>query len=181
MTEGDVKAKLKSLAPNETFDLSDRVFADIFPDRSDAFARTTLNGIAASLECLFEAGPTEHTVRFVKVERESISDDDRKAIDLYYGYSASGGWTTSDVDRRKWIASRESSKNELLPIVTGLVGFGAAVVLLTPFGWVAAAGVAAVLGFNKLKKEWRKARTLAAYGRTFAFDGNGVVIGVTRD
>ncbi|WP_426433793.1 hypothetical protein [Bradyrhizobium genosp. P] len=184
MTESDLKAKLDSLAPNETFDLSDRAFAEIFPGGSDTHAREALWHIATRLECLFENGGSEHTVRFIKVAREPISESDRKAIDLYYEYTGSEVhrlYPRSDVDRRRWMDSKDWYKKENVPLIAGLVGFGAAAVLLTPFGWIGGAGVAAAFGFNKLKREWRKERTLAAYGRTFIFDRKGAVIWATID
>jgi hypothetical protein len=76
---------------------------------------------------------------------------------------------------------REKDKEDFFPVAAGLAGFGAAAVLFTPFGWIGASGVAAVVGFNKLKKEWRKERTLIAYGRTFVFDRKGAVVEATRN
>jgi hypothetical protein len=196
MTEGELKAQLRSLPPNETLDVRDDLLADVFPGRSDVYAREALPNVAARLECRIEKGPAEQTTRFVKVAREPVSERDREAIDLYYGYAGSAGWVhpsavvlglgwQSDVDRREWMdfkdRVREKGKEDFFPVAAGLVGFGAAAVLFTPFGWIGASGVAAVVGFNKLKKEWRKERTLIAYGRTFVFDRKGAVVEATRN
>jgi hypothetical protein len=169
MTEGELKAQLRSLAPNETLDVRDDLLADVFPRPRDAYFKDPLEGVAARLECQVEKGPAEQTTRFVRVAKEHVSERDREAIDLYYEYV--GPWGLggpygsghSDVDRRQWMdfkdRVREADKKDFVPMAAGLVGFGAAAVLFTPFGWIGASGVAAVVGFNKLKKEWRKERT----------------------
>ena len=150
-----------------------------------------MEGLAARLECQVEKGPAEQTTRFVKVAKEHVSERDREAIDLYYEYV--GPWGIggpygsghSDVDRRQWMdykdSVRETGKKNFVPMAAGLVGFGAAAVLFAPFGWIGASGVAAVVGFNKLKKEWSKERTLIAYGRTFVFDRKGAVVEATKE
>jgi hypothetical protein len=75
----------------------------------------------------------------------------------------------------------KQSKKEFFPVQTAMFGFGAAAVLLTPFGWVAALGVGAVWGCNKIQKEWRQTRTLNVYGRTFILNSKGVVVGMTKE
>jgi hypothetical protein len=191
MTEGELKAQLRSLGSNETLDVSDDLLAGLYPRPRDAYFNDPLEFLAATLECQIEKGPAEQTTRFVKVAKEHVSERDRKAIDLYYEYEGprgiggAYGWGHSDVDRRKWMDYKDLlrgySKKDFIPIAAGLVGFGAAAVLFTPFGWIGASGVAAAVGFNKLKKEWRKERTLIAYGRTFVFDRKGAVVEATRD
>lgn len=125
-----------------------------------------------------------------------ISNDDRYAIDVYYGFDVHNGYSLRelwgvlggtvptgpkvDQDRMTFMDWKDSlaeqGKKETLPLKTAALGFGAAAVLLSPAGWVLALGAGAVWGSNKLYKEWSKARTVKAYGRTFALNSKGLVI-----
>ena len=182
MTHDELSAQLKSLAPNETLDVRDDLLAELLPDRSDGYI-----AFASERECRIEDASDELSTRFVKVARESISEQDRAAIDRFYEYAGYGyrglGWY-SDVDRRDHMdfkdRVRKQGQDELFPVQVSLVGFGAVAILFTPFAWIAPIVVAVGISFKGLIRRLRTHRTLVAYGRKFAFDRNGVVIDATR-
>src|SRR6185312_14822228 len=105
MTERELEAQLRVLAPDEWLDVANDVLAQLLPGLSDQRAKT----FGAKLECETTSASDQST-RFIKIARELISEQDRDAIDRHYGYGGSSGWLgvgglgwESDVDRRMWM------------------------------------------------------------------------------
>jgi hypothetical protein len=114
-----------------------------------------------------------------------LSEEEVAAIDLYYGYTGSrdGHYgPKSDEGRKQWMDWKDQLKKqdreELASLKAGFLGFTAAAVMFTPFGWLGALGVGAYWGYTHLKS--RKARAIRGYARVFFLNSQGVVVDAIR-